>query len=247
MVTAKLYAQLGNQCFMVSATICHALRMGVDYAFPKRTTAPQIWRTYFDHFPVLSPKRATQHFYKEPGPEFHPIPDEKDITIEGYFQSELHWYGHKEELQQRLRFPMLQESEFVAVHIRRGDYLRFPDEFPVLPMDYYRQAIEFMKGIGHNHFKIYSDDIKWCMIAFSERNFPDVQITYSTGKDPLSDMKDMYNAKSFITANSTFSLFPALLRTDNPIVVAPAEHRWFGKNAQHLNSKDRVPERFIKL
>jgi hypothetical protein len=60
-------------------------------------------------------------------------------------------------------------------------------------------------------------------------------------------MKDIYNAKAAIIANSTFSLYPALLRADNPVVIAPAEHRWFGIQAQNLNSPDRMPERFIKL
>jgi hypothetical protein len=60
-------------------------------------------------------------------------------------------------------------------------------------------------------------------------------------------MREMYNGAGMIIANSTFSLFPALLRTDNPVIIAPTEDMWFGKNAKHLNSKDRLPERFIKM
>lgn len=244
MVSCKLFAQLGNQCFELSAAICHALRMNTTYAFPLRTTAPRIWRTYIHNLPELRPGQSTKHYYKEPGVEFNPIPEEQDITIEGYFQSEQYWYGYKEQLAEILGFKYT-PADYVAIHVRRGDYLRFPDQFPVLPMEYYILSISKMLNLGYREFKIFSDDITWCKGMF--QNDVRANFTFSEKKDPLTDMKDMFNASAFIIANSTFSLFPALLRTDNPIVIAPADDRWFGPAAKHLNSKDRMPERFIKI
>ena len=252
MVTCKLFAQLGNQAFMVSAAIAHALHMDTKYAFPRRTTAPQIWRTYFTDLPVLPPNQSTNHFYKEPGPEFNPIPDEKDITIEGYFQSEKYWHDRKTSLAKIMGF-QYHISDHVAVHVRRGDYLKYPDQFPVLPIEYYKSAIELMGSNGYSNFRIYSDDIQWCKNIFNTKlinwmafnNF--LKIEFSENKDPITDMKDMYNASAFIIAKSTFSLYPALLRVDNPLVIAPADDRWFGPAAKHLDSPDRMPERFIKI
>jgi hypothetical protein len=245
MVTCKLFAQLGNQCFMISAAIAHALRMDTNYAIPGKTTAPRIWKTYFTHFPVMPFNRSTKHFYKEPGPSFNQIPDEKDITLEGYFQSEKYWYDRKASLAALIGF-QYQPAEYVAVHVRRGDYLKYPDQFPVLPTDYYQTAIDYMTEKGFDSFRIFSDDIPWCKKFFGDGLIgPDIE--YSIGNDPITDMKEIFNAKAFIIANSTFSLYPALLRIDNPLVIAPLEHRWFGPAAKHLNSSDRLPERFIKI
>jgi hypothetical protein len=232
---------------MVSAAITHALRMDAGYAFPGRTTAPQIWRTYFTNLPKLPPNQSTKHFYKEPEPAFNPIPDEKDITIEGYFQSEKYWHDRKASLAAIMGF-QYHVSDHVAVHVRRGDYLKYPDRFPVLPLKYYFDAFDRMRSLGYKNYRIYSDDTMWCRTEFKELwSKLNISVDVSLNKDPLTDMKDMYNASAFIIANSTFSLYPALLRIDNPLVIAPAEDRWFGPAAKHLNSPDRMPERFIKI
>lgn len=246
MVTCKLYGRAANQAFQISAAICHAWKMGVDFAIPRKTTSPKVWSTYFKHLPALQSNRTTEHYFFQNGHGYNPIPGYNDVTLDGYWQSAKFWNGQNEELAQVMGFNFKQ-ADYVSVHIRRGDYLRFSDQFPVLPMEYYVQAISTMKEKGYNYFKIYSDDIKWCMNAFDKNIYGDFQITYSTGKDAVSDMKDMFNAKAMILANSTFSLYPALLRTDNPVVISPADHRWFGPKGQDMISNDRVPERFIKI
>lgn len=248
MVTCKLFAQLGNQCFMLSAAISHALRLNTNYAFPRLTTAPRIWRTYFTHLPLLKPGQSTEHFYKEPGPSFSPIPDEQDITIEGYFQCERYWYDKKEELAKIMGFEY-KPDDHVAVHVRRGDYLKYPTQFPVLPIEYYGTAVFRMIDLGYTKFIVFSDDPLWCEKTLLPHFGPNWTINFSIAKqkDPLSAMREMYNASAFIVANSTFSLYPALLRSDNPMVIAPEEQRWFGPAAKHLDSPDRLPERFIKI
>lgn len=245
MVTCKLWAGTANQLFMISATICHALRMNTNYAIPRKTINPRIWRTYVNHLPEVRPGYSTKSYFRQPGHSFTPIPDEQDITLEGYFQSEKYWYEFKEQLAGLLGF-QYKPAEYVAVHVRRGDYLLYPDRFPVLPTVYYQTAIDYMSDKGYDIFRIFSDDIPWCKKFFGDGLIgPDIE--YSIGQDPMQDIKDMFNAKAYILANSTFSLFPALLRSDNPLVIAPAEHRWFGPKGQDMNSLDRLPERFIKL
>lgn len=255
MIQPKLWAQLGNQCFMISAAIAHALKMDTNYSIPKKTINPRIWRTYFTHLPEV--KSATRHYYKEKRHCYDPPPEVDDLTIEGYFQSERYFEGYKEQIAEALGF-VHQPADYVAVHIRRGDYLKYPDQFPVLPIDYYKWAMEFMGSVGdpgYHKFRIYSDDIEWCKEAFDPKNQllhykvfnAPYHIEYSENKDPLSDMKDMYNASGFIIANSTFSLFPALLRPDNPIVIAPADDRWYGPKAKHLETWDLLKDSWIKI
>lgn len=244
MIQPKLFAQLGNQCFMIAASIAHALKMGTTYSIPKKTINPNIWRTYFSHLPET--KSATLHYYKEKRHCYDPLPEVDSLTIEGYFQSEKYWHGYKEQIAEALGFVHKPEP-YVAVHIRRGDYLKYPDQFPVMPVEYYTQAIGRMIESGQNYFKFYSDDPQWCLQAFGAFNFNKSRIEFAPKREALADMKDMYNASGFIIANSTFSLFPALLRADNHIVIAPAEDRWFGSKAKHIETCDLMPERFIKM
>lgn len=244
MIQPKLFAQLGNQCFMISCAIAHALKMGTAYSIPKKTISPHVWRTYFSHLPET--KSATLHYYKEKRHCYDPLPEVDSLTIEGYFQSERYFDGYKEQIAEALGFVHKPEP-YVAVHIRRGDYLKYPDQFPVMPENYYTDAINIMKHNGIRHFKFYSDDMPWVHSTFGGHDWNGMIMEYFTKGDPLTDMKDMYNASGYIIANSTFSLFPALLRSDNPIVIAPAEKHWpwCGKNG--TEAFDLMPERFIKI
>jgi len=243
MIQPKLFAQLGNQCFMISAAIAHSLKMGTTYSIPKKTISSSVWRTYFSHLPET--KSATLHYYKEKRHCYDPLPEVDSLTIEGYFQSEKYWLGYKEQIADALGF-VHRPGDYVALHIRRGDYLKYPDQFPTMPLEYYQAGIDHFAEKGECRFNIYSDDIEWCKHSFKPEWWG-AYVEYSEKKDPLTDMKDMFNASGFIIANSTFSLFPALLRPDNPMVIAPAENRWFGPKAGSLETFDLMPERFIKL
>jgi hypothetical protein len=211
---------------------------------PSKSMQERLWPTpKFKNIKYCSPQPG--RLVQEKGPNYQELPKEDNIVLEGYWQSEKYFFDYKREIADILEFER-RETDYVAVHVRRGDYLKFPDEFPVLSMDYYGNAIAYFKDRGFKKFKFYSDDIEWCQRTFYSGGWG-IVTEFSTGRTPIEDMREVYNGQGIISANSTFSLYPALLRTDNPIVIAPAEHRWFGKNAKHLNSIDRVPERFIKL
>jgi len=245
MVTGKTCGRLGNFLFQFSAVYGHARKYGFDWCMPAKSMNEKLWPTpWFKNIKYCGPQPGK--LIMEKSPLYEPLPPEDNITLEGYWQSEKYWNGFHQEIAEVLEFER-KEADYVSVHIRRGDYVTFRNQFPPLPLEYYRKAIDKMKEHGYTYFKIYSDDIKWCQRVFNTDKFKDVQITYSTGKTPINDMRDMYNGEGFIIANSTFSLYPALLRTDNPVVIAPAENRWFGPAAQHLNSPTRMAERFIKL
>jgi hypothetical protein len=244
MITCRTCGRLGNFLFQFSAVYGHAKKHGFDWCMPAKSMQERIWPTpKFKNIKYCGPQPGK--LFQEKSPAYQEIPAEDNLILEGYWQSEKYFDHCKEEIASILEFER-KETDYVSVHVRRGDYLQFPEQFPVLPVDYYAYSVLYMKDKGYNYFKIYSDDINWCM-GFFGTHFNNIQITYSTGKGPIQDMKEIYNSKAAIIANSTFSLYPALLRSDNPIVIAPAEDRWFGPAAKHNNSPDRMPERFIKI
>lgn len=246
MITCRTCGRLGNFMFQFSATYCHALKYGFDYCMPLRSMNEKAWPTpKIGRIKYGSPQPGKT--FKQPTHAYHPIPNEDNLTLEGYWQSEKYWHGYKEQIAEALGFVHKHEP-YVAVHVRRGDYLKYPDQFPVMPIEYYEKAIYHFTNNDMRHFKFYSDDIKWCQHFFPIIKYPRVNaFEFSENKDPLTDMKDMYNASAFIIGNSTFSLFPALLRVDNPMVIAPADDRWFGPKAKHIETCDLMPERFIKM
>lgn len=244
MIVPKLWARLGNQCFMIAAAIAHAKKMQTNWCCPTHTLAPSVWPIYFNDVPKTS--IVPRQHYKEKRHCFDPIPEHSDLQIEGYFQSEKYFADAKPEVQMALNF-FVQPDDIVAVHVRRGDYLEYPDHHPVLTEQYYDQAIMEMITKGFSRFAIYSDDIDYCKTIFNVDYYNGLDIGYSYQKNPLHAMRDMYNAAAFIISNSTFSLFPAILRADNPVVIAPAEHRWYGPKNLHLQTHDLMPDRFIKI
>lgn len=239
MITCRLYARTANQYFMLAAVIAHAKRMGTQWYGPYRTTDPRIWPYACDWIPKSI--KSTKHFYKEPSHAYSPLPLHDDLTIEGYFQSSRYFEDAKPEVAQALR---LERSplDTVAIHVRRTDYLQYPDSFPVLPESYYSSAIDYMISQGYDAFKVYSDDIPWCRQMFNRLG---ASVEYSTGS-AYDDIREIYNSAAMIIANSTFSLFPAVLREDNPLVVAPDESMWYGPKNK-LETCDLMPERFVKI
>lgn len=259
MIVPKLCGRLGNQCFQVAAAIAHARKMQTEWAIPRNTENVRVWPNYFLHNVPRAriTFSATRSLYNEQKHSFEPLPNIYDLTLNGYFQSEKYWptIEDKIEIGTALGFHSCWATHeangngYIAVHVRRGDYLQELDKHPVLAMEYYSNAMNYFIQKGASNFKIYTDDINFILNHFfKEVNFSGTPfIEVSKHRDPLTDMRDMYNASGFIIANSTFSLFPALLRLDNPMVVSPAENKWFGPGNSHLETCDLLPERFIKI
>jgi hypothetical protein len=247
MIIPWLYGRLGNQCFQIAAAIAHAKKMGTSWGVPHKTLEPRLWPMYFRNLPFT--RHVTIAHYKEFFHSYDPLPLQKDMTIDGYFQSEKYFVDAKEDVSSALGFSNYNGWQGCAIHIRRGDYLQYPDQFPVLPMEYYQSAITRVFGAGINEFFIFTDDEKWCAENVNNLEWwgSSWTIMRERNKGPLAHMQWMNKASAFIIANSSFSLFPALLRTDNPLVIAPDEHRWYGPKNSHLETKDLMPERFIKL
>lgn len=255
MIIPKLYGRLGNQCFQIAAAISHARKMETNWAIPRVTNDVRVWPNYFLHTVPRTniTMYSTRNMYNELRHCYDPLPANHDLTINGYFQSEKYWptleeksyIGNALGFHSHWREREAENVGYIAIHVRRGDYVsHFSDKHPPLGLDYYAHAISKFESMGYNKFKIYSDDVAWCMEGYFH---PRYEFIFSHIKDPLADMRDMYNASGFIIANSTFSLFPALLRLDNPEVIAPSESRWYGSANAHLETCDLMPERFIKI
>ena len=112
----------------------------------------------------------------------------------------------------------------VAIHVRRGDYVKLKS-YGLLSKDYYQQAIKyFQKELPNAQFLIFSDqpnDIK-------HENLFECPVIYIQSQKPssINELYLMSQCDHFITANSTFSWWGAFLgENTSKIILTPK--KWF--------------------
>lgn len=181
------------------------------------------------------------------------VPDFTDF--DGYFQSIKYFedimpqiretFKFKKEIQNKaLNFHDANRedgSEIVAIHVRRGDYLGIPDILPVREPEYFEEAFSYFTDKPYK-FLVCSDDIQWCINTFGNSD----NIFYPVDNDPYTDLCAMSMCDHFIISNSTFGLWAALLNNKpNKKVISPKN--WFGPKLAHNNTKDLMPENWIRI
>lgn len=164
-----------------------------------------------------------------------------------YFNS--HWFhmgeilsSYEKELQDRFTFDetalnkktldLLHEidfdgnKEYVAVHVRRGDYFSTESNASfwedICSDGYYERAINrIVKTVNDPKFIVFSDDLNWVMKNIS---FPKSTkyIDWNRGDASWQDMLIMSKCNHNIIANSSFSMWGAILnRNNSKIVLCP--------------------------
>jgi len=157
------------------------------------------------------------------------IPLKDNLILKGYFQSINYFEDNKDDIIDMFR-PTNEIKKYIfdkygnitkkiSVHVRRGDYLKFPDIHPACDEKYYKNAISNFKN---DNFIIFSDDIEWV-----ENNFTDINFTTIKDKDYI-ELYMMSMCKANIIADSTFSWWGTFLNKDKEICIAPK--LWFGEN-----------------
>lgn len=266
MVYCNLKGGLGNIMFQIAATKSISINKNTDCAFPnlnsyltflnnERLHNPSLQHAHeylnvFKNINYSKPNRAipTINF------PFHyvnlDLPDH-DFYIDGFFQSEKYFSNHRKEILELFRpLPQIEElistkySEYLkhkitSVHVRRGDYLRFPNHHPAQTIEYYKNSINFLKS-KTDIFLIFSDSIDWC-----EENFKDDNVFFIKNEKDYIELYLMSMCNNNIICNSSFSWWGAWLNNNNDkIVIGP--QKWFG-SAIHHDESDIIPETWIKF
>jgi len=118
---------------------------------------------------------------------------------------------------------LLQGKEYVAIHLRLGDYLLNSDSLGVLSKQYYLEALKALDvSCDKDSIVIFSNDssrifdfidldlFQNCLIVESDASF-----------DPAEVLILMSHAKKIVVANSTFSYAAALLSSQDTKVAFP--------------------------
>jgi hypothetical protein len=257
MITCRLMGGLGNQLFQIMATISYSIQHDVDFVFEYSEMIGNR-NTYWDTF-LLSLDKHTCHVknekiheYHEPGFTYSPIPnDMTDVCLCGYFQSykyideDAFAYIDLRRQQDCVRSEFQHRGRTISMHFRLGDYKYKQEYHPVLPVDYYRRALELV-GYNRDEDIVYvfceAEDIDTVKNSVLEL---DIQVVYVDITTPdWQQMLMMSICNVNIIANSTFSWWGAYFNnTPGKVVVRPK--KWFGPLIQH-EVYDLFPDDWIE-
>src|SRR5688572_3783908 len=158
-VSVKLSGRLGNNVFQIMTTIAHALKHNAEYKIPSFTKSKYTKNCPFDQFPKLTAEDESKIEYEhyQDGWTYKEIPYKPNMRISGWYQNYQYFDEYRKEIIEAFNLPK-EKIDAVAVHVRRGDYLRYPTKHPVLGDEYYKPfgiKSEFIPNIIHH---VFSDD-----------------------------------------------------------------------------------------
>ena len=247
MICTKLQGRLGNTLFQIASSYALCERFNREFYLTNDWEYNQYMK---NPLPIIKGNRFVNTF-TEVDFKFNEISESYD-SIFGYFQTEKYFADYRNDIldlfdpSDSAKQQVLEEEfklgagTFCSIHVRRGDYLTFPDFHPVLGMDYYTSAMGLIHEIDPTtKFLVFSDDIEYCKTMFGDK------VLYIENADPFINLLLMSRCNHNIIANSSLSWWGAWLRTSAGTTVAPAA--WFGPRYEHLNTEDLLPKNWEKL
>jgi len=249
--------RLGNQMFQYALVLGVAKQTGLRPTLPYANKTPNNQWTNMvidDLFGIQVADCSRLHpktLIREPPSDISYLPRiatltaaEGSIDFYGYFQSEKYFKHAEQEVRSafvfadsRIRDCATESIEsirsssdtgkVVSIHVRRGDYLNLPLNFP-FSAAYYERAMEHMTQSlgGKCHFIVVSDDIPWCKSFFPTMNRFG-SFTYSEGTSMAQDLALIRATDHCIISNSSFSWWGAWLN-ESPGKIVTAPDPWFG-------------------
>ena len=230
-VYVKLCGGLGNQLFQIANGYAYSLRYNKNFYVSKtwpgiNSERPSYWDSMLSsiqpYLKDISEFKGT--LYKEPTWEYREIPYiEGDVIFEGYFQCDKYFEDYSEDIRKLFDiYPSVPKNSLehkVAVHIRRGDYLKNPLFHTILQKDYYEKGKSIIQDkIIDPEYIYFSEDIKWVKETFKT----DAVIC---GMSDIEEFQLMMNCNHFILANSSFSWWASWF-AKSKLIVSPSQ--WFG-------------------
>lgn len=154
----------------------------------------------------------------------------------GYWQSENYFKTLKNELISELKFQNISEKSqimarkmrkenSIAIHVRRGDYLKTTQYMNLSETSYYNRAIDYInEHITNPQYYVFSDEIDWCKKNMKLPQDKTTYVDFNTGTRSYEDMYLISCSKNAILANSSFSWWAGYLGKHD-IVIRPSKYK----------------------
>lgn len=182
----------------------------------------------------------------------------ENCVFSGYWQTEKYFTEIRKELVKDFDFSdinkdygllllskrLLANDSYISIHVRRGDYLQWPEIYgEICTEQYYQDAMTLLETKVHCPiFVFFSDDINWVKSHLRRAEGIYIDNSIFDHYQPWYDMYLMSCCSHNIIANSSFSWWGAWLnQRENRQVVAPK--KWFYSQ----DRRDVCPEDWIRL
>ena len=273
--SVNIIGGLGNQMFQIASMYGVAYDNNLEPVVEKISSSPSVFNNrpvYWDSV-MNRVNSISSSMYNKMAPQFNIIkeqnqkytkivvPHNMSFKMDGYFQSPKYFEHHRAKILELFKLSnnmnktieavrdeikdKSSNMQYVAVHVRRGDYLKLQHFHVVQNVEYYKEAMNLFKSAEVQFkFIIFSDDIQWCKDNLKFVNniyyFEPSKIKVLANKNIPIDVLEMYLMASFdhnIIANSSFSWWGAWLnKSDDKKVIAPS--KWFVEKKDNDMIKD---------
>lgn len=256
-VTSYLMGGLGNQMFQIAHAINHAKRLSIDCFFDKNSFLPLQGKKTFEYENNIFKKIKFVDEINVPLMRLYEA-DIIDRNLEnlllnynveffGYFQSNIFFQDYEDYIKEIFsptedfineaytRYNFINNNT-VSLHIRRGDYLLFPNAHPTIDESYINAALKYCED--YENLLIFTDDKEWAN-SLNLRNSFIVE-----GQEDYEDLWLMSLCKDNIISNSSFSWWGSFLNKnpDKKIIVPSL---WVGPEGPNM---DKIyNDNFIKI
>jgi hypothetical protein len=266
MISAKLCGGLGNQLFQIFTVISYAIENSKPFFFLNNyqlgngSNGSTIRYTYWNTFlSALHPflrniNEIPQLTYiTENDFKYQVLPINSTSTntlLVGYFQSPKYFNNYKETIYKLLKVDLkksivknktsidFNETTYISLHFRFGDYKKYPNIYTLLTETYYINALNNILKDGLKEYNVLyfceNDSVNEVneIINSLKPDFP--QINFIRADPQLEDWEQMLLmslCQHNIIANSTFSWWGAYLNT-NPEKIVCYPDQWFSPQAK---------------
>lgn len=240
-VTCLLQGRLGNNLFQVAATAAYAKRHGRSWAVPfGYGISPEL----YDFGLPLTDATADRVVWQPPVFGYHDIPyypPGTRLILFGYYQSHRHFSDCTDYIREIFPLPDVPMIDAVSLHVRRGDYVVYPETCPPLALDYYAAATKVFTDRGQCQFLVFSDDLNWCRENLLRCN-DKAHFNIFGSSNLRLNLATMAACRDHIIANSTFSWWGAWFNRKLRLVVCPRHEDWFNRNVHHDMSQLYPPD-----
>jgi len=237
--TAFLMGGLGNQMFQIANAYAQSLKNNIDCFFrPKSQISHQgndATEYVSNIFKKLNFKNELSGYqtYHEPNWHFNErnLLWSTPIEFYGYYQSSKNFLGYDNEIKNLFsidnettkylieKYPNILLDNTLSIHLRRGDYKKFPNIHPTVSKSYIDKALTLVGE--YSHVFIFSDDKNWVQENINLKNS-----TVVSEKDYI-ELWFMSLCKNNILSNSSFSWWGSFLNENpNKKIISPSV--WFG-------------------
>lgn len=245
MVKALNYGRCGNALYQNANAIAYALKNGLEFTVPDTTTSEKWNPLYLQH--LVNPEWDSSLPYitiKEKYHQYKELPfdeswREKNIILDGYWQSWKYFEGYREQILELFGFKWQIKKGYVSVHVRRGDYIELREKHPDVPKEWVLKAMSLFPGYT---FKFFSDDIRHCIETYSY--LPNVE--FSENNNEIDDLVEASCCEHQICSASTFSVWVHWLNR-NPNKQGIFPEKWFVDGYCNLVTDDIIEPHCLKL